>query len=305
MQLVSQGLVPLRDEAKLYHLKIPIENSNQCWSCARVTYPRKASRRPGAGLRSIRCVKRLYPCYHLTRRSRHTLTRRVRCICMDNLFSRDWDVPPHAYVLPVTLAALNIGVWITFSNSTGGMPHWALSWPEISSGRPFLLVSHMFGHGDLIHVALNVFALLILSPALISRLGTPLIASFRYTYLYLGSGLCGGGLFLLLNRGEPAAMLGASGAIFGVLAALARVHPKTGDAVAIRSRRTWLLAKLFVQNHIMLLVLLALIAFFADSVGGIAWEAHLGGLLFGFFAAPLYLPGDPGAETGEAGMQED
>jgi membrane associated rhomboid family serine protease len=196
-------------------------------------------------------------------------------------------------VPPLALAAVNTWLWVTFSNSTGGMPLWALSWPAIERGHVLLLVSHMFAHGGIIHLSLNIIALLIVSPPLISRLGTPLIAWFRYAYLYLGSGLCGGILFLAFNTSTSATMLGASGGIFGALAALARVHPKTGNTVAVRSRRTWLLAKLFLQNHIALLLLLALVAFFADNVGGLAWQAHLGGLLFGFFAAPLYLPGEP------------
>jgi membrane associated rhomboid family serine protease len=212
---------------------------------------------------------------------------------MDNLFFREWDVPVHAYVLPLALATLNIGVWLTFSNNNGGMPDWELSWQAIESGRILLLASHVVAHGGVLHLTLNTVALLMLSPLLISRLGSPLIAYFRYAYLYIGSGLAGGLFFLALSGSGSARMLGASGALFGVLAALARVHPKTGAAVAVRSRRTWLLLKLFLQNHIALLSLLAFVAFFADNVGGIAWQAHLGGLLFGFFAAPLYLPRDP------------
>jgi membrane associated rhomboid family serine protease len=222
---------------------------------------------------------------------------------MDNLFARDWEVPLHAYVPPLVLAALNIAVWSTFSDSTGGMPLWALSWPAFRAGHVLTLFTQMFAHGGIIHLAVNTIALLLVSPPLISRLGPPIIAWFRYTYLYLGSGLCGGGLFLILNTSNSATMLGASGAIFGILAALARVHPHTGTAVAVRSRRTWLLAKLFLQNHIALLLLLALVTFFADNVAGLAWEAHLGGLLFGFFAAPLYLPRDLPNQPNESDLE--
>jgi membrane associated rhomboid family serine protease len=48
--------------------------------------------------------------------------------------------------------------------------------------------------------------------------------------------------------------------------------------------------KVFIQNHIALFVLLAVVAIFTGRSALVAWEAHLGGLLFGFFATPLYLP---------------
>jgi membrane associated rhomboid family serine protease len=111
----------------------------------------------------------------------------------------------------------------------------------------------------------------------------------RYAYLLVGSGLFGAAVFLTLNYGSPVSMLGASGAIFGLLGTLARIHPSTGRAVPIASRRTWLVVKLFIQNHVALFALLALIALLTGGAALVAWEAHLGGLLFGFFVAPLFL----------------
>jgi membrane associated rhomboid family serine protease len=151
----------------------------------------------------------------------------------------------------------------------------------------------MFAHGGLAHVLMNAAALLLLSGPLISRLGKPPVSWMRYIYLMLGSGTSGAILFLMLNRGEASSMLGASGAVFGLLGTLARVHPSTGHAVPIRSRRTWLVARLFVQNHLILFALLAVVALLAGGSTLVAWQAHLGGLLFGFFAAPLFLQQSP------------
>ncbi len=212
----------------------------------------------------------------------------------NTLFARDWDVPWHAHVLPLGLAAILIGVWL---GSDGRMASWAVSWPSLRQHPVLPLLTHMLAHGGLPHVLMNCAVLLILSGPLISRLGDPPVSWLRYLYLFVGSGISGAALFLLLNPGDTSSMLGASGAVFGLLGILARVHPSTGNAVPIRSSRTWLVAKFFVQNHLALFALLALIALLTGGAALLAWEAHLGGLLFGFFAAPVFLKLPP-AKTG-------
>jgi membrane associated rhomboid family serine protease len=198
-------------------------------------------------------------------------------------------VPWHAHVVPFALAVLLLGIWLAVPSATL-IRSWALSWPSLHEGRGTPLVLHLFAHGSWAHVGMNVAALMLLSGPLISRLGAPPLSWARYVYLYVGSGLSGAVLFGILNQDGTASMLGASGAIFGLLGALARVHPSTGGVVPIRSPRTWSLVKVFVQNHIALFTLLAIVAVFTGNSALIAWEAHLGGLLFGFFATPLYLP---------------
>ncbi|OBX17650.1 hypothetical protein A9995_15275 [Erythrobacter sp. QSSC1-22B] len=54
-----------------------------------------------------------------------------------------------------------------------------------------------------------------------------------------------------------------------------------------------MVVKLFVQNHLVLFAVLAVIAFLSGGGALVAWEAHLGGLLFGFFVAPLFLKFPP------------
>jgi len=198
-------------------------------------------------------------------------------------------VPWHAHLVPSALALAVLGIWLTVPPDTL-MRSWALSWPSLREGHGLTLVLHLFAHGSWPHVGMNVAALMLLSGPLISRLGAPPLSWARYLYLYVGSGLSGAVLFGILNQDGAASMLGASGAIFGLLGALARVHPSTGEAVPIRSPRTWSLVKVFVHNHIALFSLLAVVAVFTGSSALVAWEAHVGGLLFGFFATPLYLP---------------
>lgn len=97
-------------------------------------------------------------------------------------------------------------------------------------------------------------------------------------------------MFLILNDRPSASALGASGAIFGLIGALARVHPATGVAVSILSRRSWLLARMFIRDHLVMFALIFGAIVLTGQSALLAWEAHLGGMLFGLFVAPLFLP---------------
>jgi membrane associated rhomboid family serine protease len=206
-----------------------------------------------------------------------------------NLLDRTWTVPWHAHIAPLVLGGITAIIWLKTSHN-GDMPNWALSWHALREGRAATIATHIFAHGGLLHLFMNVGAMLLLSGPLVSRLGTPPLSWARFLYLYFGSGVLGGLLFLAMHTSRDGSMLGASGALFGVLGALARVHPATGEVVAVRSVRTWSLAKLFLQNHLVLFALVFLMALVTGVAQGLAWQAHLGGMLFGFFAAPLYLP---------------
>lgn len=207
-----------------------------------------------------------------------------------NLFERDWDVPWHAHLVPVVLAIGMVGFWLA---AHGQMSSYAVSWVAIRQDRISPLFLHIFAHGGLPHILMNLVALLILGGPLISRLGKPPLSWARFIYLFIGSGVAGAAMFLLMNRDASLSVLGASGSVFGLVAALARVHPITGELVGITSQRTWSLFKFFVGNHFALFALIAVVAVVSGRAIGLAWEAHLGGLLFGFFTAAIFLPAAP------------
>jgi membrane associated rhomboid family serine protease len=208
-----------------------------------------------------------------------------------------WNVPAHAYTVPFYLTALMVALWL-FSAPGGGMQGWAASWPEVAHGHLMTLWMHIFAHGGFLHISMNTVALLVLGPPLVARLGPPPTAWLRFFTFFLLSGLSGATLFLLCHTDGSASMLGASGAIFGILGALSRFKPSTGDLVAIRSRGTLLLAKAFLRDHALLFAALAAVAFVTGASIGIAWQAHLGGLLFGLFGAPLFVHSALSADKG-------
>jgi membrane associated rhomboid family serine protease len=202
-----------------------------------------------------------------------------------NLFERTWAVPWHCYVLPTILAVIIFVCWLSTPKDVA--ESMALSWAGLRQGRTATIWMHMFAHGNLLHVLLNCAALLALSGPLIARLGPAPLSWGRYLYLFFGSGLSGAALFLVLNH--SAAMLGASGAIFGVFGALARVHPNSGVLVPVKSHRTWLLVWAFVREHLLMFAIVVVVALVWGKSASIAWQAHVGGLLFGVFAASFFL----------------
>ncbi|MGI5196516.1 rhomboid family intramembrane serine protease [Streptomyces sp. CA-288835] len=127
----------------------------------------------------------------------------------------------------------------------------------VAEGQWYRLVTAMFLHGSVIHIAFNMLSLWWIGGPLEAALGRA-----RYIALYAISGLAGSALtYLLAEPNQPS--LGASGAIFGLF-----------GATAILMRRL---------NYDMrpVIALLVINLIFTFGWSNIAWEAHIGGLVGG------------------------
>jgi membrane associated rhomboid family serine protease len=133
----------------------------------------------------------------------------------------------------------------------------------IAQGEVWRLFTSMFLHslGLLLHIVFNMYALYLFGPPLEREVG-----SAPFAALYLASGLAGGALFyLLVPHGQA---VGASGAIFGLFGAWL--------VASFKNRHTF-------QGRANLNALLVLLAIngLISFMPGIAWQAHLGGLVAG------------------------
>ncbi|MFE0509256.1 rhomboid family intramembrane serine protease [Streptomyces sp. NPDC058964] len=127
----------------------------------------------------------------------------------------------------------------------------------IAHGQEYRLLTAMFLHAGFIHIAFNMLSLWWIGGPLEAALGRA-----RYIALYVVSGLAGSALsYLLAAPNQPS--LGASGAIFGLF-----------GATAVLLRRL---------NYDMrpVIALLVINLIFTFSWSGIAWQAHIGGLVAG------------------------
>ena len=143
------------------------------------------------------------------------------------------------------------------------------------------LLTSIFLHGGWVHVIGNMWYLWVFGDNVEDRLG-----HFRYLLFYLGAGTIGSAVQVLSNPLSQVPVVGASGAVAGVLGAYLFLFPRA---------RIETLLILFVFITIVqvpavvfiffwfLLQLFNGVASLAGGLGQVAWWAHIGGFLGGIF----------------------
>lgn len=137
-----------------------------------------------------------------------------------------------------------------------------------------MLVTYAWLHAGPGHLVGNVLGLLWFGHAALGRLG-----QLRLAALTTAAALGGGLAFGLLTT-SPAPMVGASGAVFGLAAALILWRAQDARAAGTARGRAWGRAALLYLG-----LGLANAAMWAAAEGNLAWETHLGGALAGALAA--------------------
>ena len=159
----------------------------------------------------------------------------------------------------------------------------------------FALVSSMFLHGGWLHLIGNMWTLWIFGDNVEDRLGR-----FRYTVLYLASGVAAALLHIYTNAGSQMPTIGASGAIAGVMGAYFRFYPFARVETLVPP---FFFGPVFILPAVLFLGWWFFLQFFngalslahqAHSFSGVAWWAHVGGFAFGFgVCLPLSTKGVP------------
>ena len=172
---------------------------------------------------------------------------------------------------------------------TGGPEGWGLSGQALAEGRWATIGLHMIAHGGLSHLIGNVSALMVFAPIALRCFGPILPAWGRWLVLFVGAGLCGAALFLLVNPAGVVPMVGASGAICGLWGFAVRIGPYS-QLVRLTAPSVGKAVVRFAVINAILFALLFALTRAAGGVGGLAGEAHLGGFLFGLLLAPVLYP---------------
>lgn len=152
-------------------------------------------------------------------------------------------------------------------------------------------VTHMLIHGDVSHLAINAAWLLAFGTVLARRMG-----ALRFLAFAIAGGLAAAALFEAMNPRLAAPMVGASGAIAAMMGGVMRflfnaidlrlgsllrenpaAIPRSSIMQALTDRRVIMASAVFIGLNLITMIGVSLIG----EAGAIAWEAHLGGYIFG------------------------
>ncbi|MGB0588911.1 MAG: rhomboid family intramembrane serine protease [Myxococcota bacterium] len=142
---------------------------------------------------------------------------------------------------------------------------------------PFTLVTHMFMHGGWMHLIGNMWFLWIFGDNVEDRLG-----HLRFLGIYLAWGWVAAAAQFIFGGDPSVPMVGASGAIAGVLGAYAVLYP--GAKVHVLLFIFILITRIRVPALLMLSLWFGY-QFMSLSEAGVAWWAHIGGFVAGVFVA--------------------
>lgn len=165
--------------------------------------------------------------------------------------------------------------------------------PELAmqAGYPdrgyYTLITHMFIHGGLLHFILNNWMLWIFADNIEDVMGP-----FRFLVFYL---ICGAGalaVHILFNMGSPIPVVGASGAIAGVMGAYMLLYPHsrviTFIPIFFLPYIIEIPAVIFLGVWFFIQIFSAVTADIAGTGTGVAWWAHAGGFIVGMAIILLF-----------------
>lgn len=135
------------------------------------------------------------------------------------------------------------------------------------------LLTYMFFHGDFLHLAGNMLFLWVFGDNVEDAMG-----HIKFLVFYLVCGAFAGYMHAWIEPSSSIPLIGASGAVAGVIAAYLMLHPKV---------RVWVLAFKTIPLRITALfalgawVAMQIVMVLMPQVGPVAWWAHIGGLIAG------------------------
>lgn len=199
-------------------------------------------------------------------------------------------------IVTLSLIAVNVLLFLLSSFSPGGIAATVTAYGAVPAGMLSFRVAEvknvflsMFLHGGVFHVAGNMLYLWIFGNNIEDRLGHA-----RFLAFYLSAGVVAAYAHAWTDPSSTIPMVGASGAVSGILGAYLLLYPRA-------KIHTIIFLGFFID--IVLLPAVVVIGFWAvlqvisgvltkrvAGGGGIAWFAHVGGFLFGLLTLRLWLP---------------
>jgi membrane associated rhomboid family serine protease len=203
---------------------------------------------------------------------------------------RDYNPTRRPSLLTWGLILINFGVYFYLAQNPvmdeNAIARYAVIPADITAGRHLgTLITSMFLHANLLHVGGNMLFLWIFGNNVEDRLG-----EVKFVIIYFAAGIAGSLLQVFITPNSTIPMLGASGAISGILAAYVLYFPRARVLTFIVPFFVFTLpAFLFIGYWIALQALNGFLNLGAVG-GGVAFFAHVGGFVTGLILAILLRP---------------
>lgn len=211
-----------------------------------------------------------------------------------------------------TLIAINVAVFLVVFSEVFGDPltiirgfaiiprvlfdEAALAEWIVGPPPPLTLVTSLFFHSGVLHIAGNMLFLYVFGDNIEDAMG-----SFHYLLFYLSCGIAGGLCFVYSSPHAITPLVGASAAISGVCAAFLLLYPRSSILFLVFALLPFqVLYRLFVGRWIPMLfyapawmfvgawILLQFMNALWGEQGHVAWVAHVGGIAAGLVLTPLF-----------------
>ncbi|HXN02654.1 MAG TPA: rhomboid family intramembrane serine protease [Candidatus Dormibacteraeota bacterium] len=203
---------------------------------------------------------------------------------------RDYNPPRRRALLTWGLILINFGVYFYLAQNPvmdeNAIARYAVIPADITAGRHLgTLITSLFLHANLLHVGGNMLFLWIFGNNVEDKLG-----ELKFLVVYFASGIGGSLLQIFITPDSTVPMLGASGAISGLLAAYVLYFPRARILTFVVPFFIFTLpAYVFIGYWIALQALNAFLNIGAIG-GGVAFFAHVGGFGTGLILALLLRP---------------
>ena len=171
-------------------------------------------------------------------------------------------------IVPVEL--IRMGVW--------GGPARGI-YDTVAVPERYTVLSYMFLHADVLHLAGNMLFLWVFGDNVEDHFG-----HLRFLGFYLCCGVAGGISHALMLPGSDAPLIGASGAVAGVITAYVVMFPRVRvwvlvmRAIPLRITAAWALGA-WIASQFAMLALPYIVK--GIDLGPVSWWAHIGGILAG------------------------
>lgn len=204
-------------------------------------------------------------CPECTREARMSAPRRRPAVVSAARIALNSGAPLATYSIIALCAIVFVVQYLTGGPQSGEATQGLIYYPPLTQFEPWRMITSLFVHASFLHIGLNMFSLYIFGPILERMLGRT-----RFIVLYLLSGF--GGSVAVLLIAPQIAVLGASGALFGLFTAFFVIQRGLGGN----------------GNSLLVLIAINLVIGFIPGLD-IAWQAHVGGLVVGALLALIFM----------------